>query len=310
MAEPEIFSVGVSTIANIGVAIGTGILAYFTYKSVKASETQVEISKKMVDGPLILENIQTIINPLQSELKNEIEAIESKELAWIIPNEDGNLYSRPLIFPISKLKFFYENFLDLFYTPGLRRDSRLQVLIDAIGSGIQERIVIFKKIDEVLYRFADDLDQSHFDKRVDDLLDSTDFKIIIQLPESTGLPEDLGRVSRSVLESNTITKTKAGNIIKSLIISTLFKPLEKNDLRLVWTGDFGLTTKLYGKISQHLINDPVPHSAEIKRSIESDLASLESLDKRILVSITMLKVIYQEIYSFKGSNLNTPQGIK
>jgi hypothetical protein len=53
MAEPELFGIGISTIANLGVAFGTGLLAYYSYKSVKASEEQIKLTKNTIEKPSV-----------------------------------------------------------------------------------------------------------------------------------------------------------------------------------------------------------------------------------------------------------------
>jgi archaellum component FlaC len=298
----SIYGISASILFSI-VSLGIALFAvYFTYKQAKISNSQFELELKKVEKPSIIEKIQTKINPLQDELVKEINASDNKELAWIVTND---LYYFPLIFPIPAKKKFHKNFPNNFHTPDLRRDSRLRDLINEIGINIQKRYEIYTKIDDTLRRFTDYIDQSHFDQRISDLLDNTGFKIADPVESFKAM----GKISVSVVELNTITKEKAGDILKSLIISTLFKPLEREDPCLIWIGEGGFSTKLYNKISQHLINDPIPQSAEIKQSIENDLVSLKNLDDKILKDIGKLKEIYQEIYRLKESDLNPPQGM-
>ena len=57
MSELLLLGIEISTWANIGVALGTILLAIFTYKSVKASAKQTELSIKMIEKPRILEQM-------------------------------------------------------------------------------------------------------------------------------------------------------------------------------------------------------------------------------------------------------------
>jgi len=287
------------SLASLAIAL---LAVYYTSKSTKISHNQYELAQKMVEKPRILEIIQTIINPIQHDLEREIKAIDNKELAWIVTND---LYYFPLIFPIPNKKNFHENFPNNFHIPDICRDSRLKELIKEIGINAQKRYAIYQKIDDTLHRFTDDIDQSHFDQRISDLLEDMGFRTSDPF-ESFILT---GNLSIDIFEINHITKYNAGIIIKSLIISTLFKSLDKDDPRLIWIGEGDFPTKLYSKISQHLINDPILHSDEIKQSIEGDLSSLRILDNKTLTDIRKLKEIYQEIYSLKESDLNPPQGV-
>lgn len=296
----SIYGVPVSILIAL-VSTGIALLAvYYTSKSAKISHNQFELAQKMVEKPRILELIQTIINPIKLDLESEIKAIDNKELTWIVTTD---IYYRPLIFPISNLRKFYKDFLHSFHAADLQRDSRLQDIIKGFGINIQKRYDIYQKINDTLQQFTDNINQSHFDQRIADLLEGTDHKISPPL-ESLKV---MGNLSVSVRELNTITKEEVSNIIKSLIELTLLKSLEKNDPRLKWLGEENLTIKLCDNISQHLINDPVPHYDEIKQSIERDLVSLRDLDNNILTDIGKLKQIYQEIYMFKESELNPPQ---
>ncbi|MDP2797392.1 MAG: hypothetical protein Q8N94_07785 [Methanoregula sp.] len=293
------------TISIVSAVIAL-IAVYFTYNQAKISNNQFELELKKIEKPIIIEKIQTKINPLQNELKTEIKAINDKELAWIVTND---LYYLPLIFPIPDNKNFHKSFPDNFHIPDIQRDSRLQELIKEIGMNVQKRYDIYAKTEDTLHRFTDEIDQSHFDKRVVDLLINTGYEIEIQEQKST---KPLGRFEtpEDYVENKKITKEKTGIIIKSLIISTLFKSLKKDDPRLIWIGEGEIPTKLFSKISQHLLNDPIPQCTEIKQSIEDDLASLSDLDNKILKDIENLKEIYQAIYAIKECDLNPSQGIR
>ena len=75
MAEPELFGIGISTIANMGVAIGTGLLAYYTYRAVKTSEDQVKLTRNAIEKPRILEKIHNVLNWIGNEMEQELRAI-------------------------------------------------------------------------------------------------------------------------------------------------------------------------------------------------------------------------------------------
>ena len=68
MDEPFLLGLSISIWANIGVSIGNLVLAYFTYTAVKASREQIELSRKSIEKPRVVENIQNTLNTLQQEL--------------------------------------------------------------------------------------------------------------------------------------------------------------------------------------------------------------------------------------------------
>jgi hypothetical protein len=302
----SIFGISASILISIVSAVIALIAVYFTYTQAKISNDQFDLELKKIEKPIIIEKIQTKINPLQKDLEKEITAIDNKDLAWIVTND---LYYVPLIFPIPDKKEFHKSFPNNFHTPDLQRDSRLQELIKKIGMNVQKRYEIYTKIEDTLHRFTDEIDRSHFDKRVADLLIDTGYEIAIQAQKSTE-PLDRFNTPEGYVETKKITKEKTGIIIKSLIIPTLFNPLKTDDPRVTWIGEGELPTKLFSKIFQHLKNDPIPQCTEIKRSIETDLASLRDLDNKILNDIEKLKEIYQAIYAIKECDLNPSQGAK
>lgn len=103
----SIFGISASILLSI-ISLGIALFAvYFTYTQVKISHNQFKLELKKVEKSIIIEKIQTKINPLQSELEREIKAIDDKELTWIVITD---IYYRPLIFPISKLKNFMKSF--------------------------------------------------------------------------------------------------------------------------------------------------------------------------------------------------------
>ncbi|WP_321507078.1 hypothetical protein [uncultured Methanoregula sp.] len=304
-----IFGIPASLLISLASALIAILAIYYANKSTKISHDQYILAQKLIERPRVLENIQTLINPLILELENEISSIDNKDLAWIDPNEVGNLYARPLIFPISQSKIFFRRFQDIFYTPDLLRDPRLSILVDSAIEGIQERCSLYQELENSLNQFTNEIEGSHFDNRIADLLIDTDYRITALQPEPVRMSENLGSISIGVLERNTITRSRVNSLIKSLIISTLFKPLEENDLRLIWVGETDLSTRLYGKILSHTISDPIPTSDETRQFVENTLASLRGLNVTTLITLESLKRVYREIYSYKESELNPPQGM-
>ena len=86
MDEFLILGISLSTIANLLVALGTILLAYYTYKSVRASEEQVKLARNTIEKPRILEKIHNVLNGIGNEMELELRAIKESDLIWLIPN--------------------------------------------------------------------------------------------------------------------------------------------------------------------------------------------------------------------------------
>lgn len=85
--QVSISSPDLSTIANIFVAIGTMFLAIVTWKSVRASEKQVEIlndtfllSEKAFSRQQILDQIKNLLNPISLEITKELSIIKKMDI--------------------------------------------------------------------------------------------------------------------------------------------------------------------------------------------------------------------------------------
>ena len=79
-----------------------------------------------------------------------------------------------------------------------------------------------------------------------------------------------------VIDKNRFTEDVVDNILKSMIISTIFKPLQKGEIRFGCLPIQTLVQELYDKIPEFLVKDPIPQSDEIKASILGLLSSLKT----------------------------------
>jgi hypothetical protein len=301
----SIYGISASIIISI-VSAGIALFAvYFTFKQAKISHNQFELELKKIEKPRVVENIQTSLNTLQQELDIELNAINKDNLVWVFPNERNNYYMSPLIFPLSQLKFFYDNFLSIFQGPDIQRHPEISTLIKSIAVNLKKRHEIYQNIDLNVQQLINEIEQSHFNERIGNLFSKiSHFSILPQLQEcgkSDILLHDLNT-------NSDYTKDLVDMFVKSMMISTLFKPLTKDDSRISCLGFSVITSEIYDKIPEFLKNDPIPHSEEIKNSIENLLDSLKTLDENILEDIGRIKKIYREIYTLKESEINQPQG--
>ena len=290
------------SLASIAIAL---FAVYFTYKQAKISHNQFELELKKVEKPRVVENIQNTLNSIENELTQELRTINGKDLFWVIPNEYNNFYMGSLVFPLSRLKFFYDNFLSIFQGPDIKRNVEIATRIHSISLNLKKRFEIYQKIDQKLRMLITEIEESHYTQRREDLLAKTDrFKIISESSENGGplffFQDHIGNYR--------LSEDNVDNILKSMLVSTIFKPLKKDELRL-GLGFSTFTGEIYDKIPDILAKDPIPKSEKIKKSIEELLHSLKTLDENILGDIKYVKEIYREIYTLKESELNPPQGL-
>lgn len=304
MDEIGFFGVSITTIASLGVAIGTGLLAYFTYKSVKASQEQLEISRISIEKPRVVENIQNTLNAIQSELASELTAIDNNDLVWDVPNEIQKIYGIPLVFPLSALKDFYSNFSSIFQGPDIQKNSYILFLIHTIDFNLKKRHEFYQAINEILQDLVKEIEKSHYNKRRDDLLANiTRFQILQEMNEKG----ETKLFFNDIIGNSKISEENVDNILKSMIISTLFKPLEKNEFRLNCLGFGEFSGLFYNKIPEFLNKDPIPDSEKAIGLIKEYLFFLKTRDANILGDIKQLKNIYRSIYRLKESELNSPE---
>lgn len=302
----SIYGISASILISI-LSAGTALFAvYFTFKQVKISNNQFELELKKIEKPRVVENIQNTINSIEQELNLELKAINNNDVFWVVPNERNNYYMGPLVFPLSQLKFFSDNLMSIFQESDLKRSQEISIMIPRISINLKKRHEIYENIDQKMQTLLKEIEESHYQKRREILFAKLNRH---RMTFDVGEDGDLEPMFHNIIDMNTLTEDVVDPILKSMMISTLFKPLEKEDFRLGGLGYSNLTGELYDKIPEFLNSDPVPSSDEIIKSIKSLLNSLKILDENMLRDIKRIKEIYQEIYALKESELNPPQGL-
>ena len=307
MAEPEFFGIGISTIANLGVAIGTGLLAYFTYKSVKTSEEQVKLTRNTIEKPRILEKIHHALNTIQNEMGGELRAIGETDLVWLIGSERNNLYTAPLVFPISPKKEFNVGFRQLFTGPEYIPTEQFSQIIGRVGENLNKRYDTYRLIDQELSRLERNIRQNGLDQRINELLSKLE---IFKLEPNAGDSYTIFQITElEDIKYSTISKKQLYDIIVSMVISTLFKPLKKDELRLGCLGYVFLTGELFPHIENSILDLPVPDADSVKKRVLLHLASLKGIDDSILADINAMKEIYREKYILTEAELDPYKGM-
>lgn len=294
MVDIEIIAI----VVNLAVAFGTILLAYFTYRSVKASEQQVEMARKSIEKPRILENITDIIEKVQSDVIGDINCIQKNELVWFVSNERNFYYTCSLVFPISKLKRFYTDFHEIVSGPGWDANTQLTNLSISTGTYLSQRYDIYSQINERLISLVKEV-RAYLEKNRSVFLESLDS---IQIEEEPG--QRIFSVRKKSGEKiATISGEELNIILESLIVSSLFKPLREKDPRLGFLGFQFLTDDLSLKVSMILKDKPIPQADSIVHSVTEHLQSLLIMDEIIDADIEKIRQILRDEYTLTEQEL-------
>jgi hypothetical protein len=305
MPEPELFEIGISIWASLCVAFGTILLAIFTYKSVKVSEKQMELSRRMVEKPRILEKIHSILNNIYFELEIEIAEIERKNIRWSRNSDLNNLYLSPLMFPLSGKKPFYSDIQYLFIGPEKGNKEIYSKLIHSIDKNLRKRHHLYMSTNGELSYLERKILNNNFHERITNLF--------MELPEYSINQNDLNAdISVAYSDGNgtiNILKSDLYNIILGMMISLIFNPARPDHEISGYLGYHKLIQDLYPHIIKTLEDQTIQEADRNISYIFGDLNELESIDKIILSDIESLKKFYREDYLLTENELNPFFGI-
>lgn len=301
--EFSIFGISLSTIANLLVALGTILLAIYTCKSVKTSERQLKILQRDQEKPQARDLIRGILYDVNIELTHEIKAITNSDIIWIKSDSSPNSPIYPLIFTGPSQKDFYDNFRQNFFEKTVLADKRIPILIESIEQKIRERHEIFTTLSEDMILLEDEIERVYVNTSLDDLL--LKFTSISFTSKTT----DLGKTYQINNSNNVsiaiITHEDLKNVIKSLLISALFKPFQIGDFRITLLKCDSLTRELSPSIADLIIQQNQNQQiAKIKKNFDNDLARLQKADENIIKNIQEIKDIYQNMYGFGKSDMD------
>ncbi|ADN36399.1 hypothetical protein Mpet_1646 [Methanolacinia petrolearia DSM 11571] len=298
--------IGISTWANIGVALATVILAlctavmaFFTYKSVKASTKQTELSIKMIEKPRILEQINNL-NILEDELNREIIKIEKQDLNWSKKSEKSNSDFSPLMFPISERKPFSLDIHNIFVEPDKKDNRNYSHFIDNINNNLKERRRLYLSIDGELYCIEKKILSNNFHKMIDN--------IFSELPQySFNINNDFENKDSFLGDNHggyVLSNPELCDVILGMIIVLTIDPFRTAQEISVYEGYSKLIEELYPNIINILKNQAIPDVDRRINEISGDLNELDAIDKIILKDIKELKDLYAKKYILTNGELN------
>jgi hypothetical protein len=306
MAEPVLWGIGISTWASIGVTIGTIILAIFTYLSVKVSEKQMELTRKMIEKPRILEKIHSHLNIIEDELQGEIDEIERNNIKWTRNSDRNNLFLSPIIFPLSQKKPFYKGIQYLFIGPEKGNSEIYSNVIQPININLRARYRLYQSTNAELIKLEKIILNDNFHERITNLF--------MKLPEYSLIQdfldaEDIFVTYFDGTNTNKITKPDLYNIIVGMMISLIFDPMKPDNEISGFLGYHKVIQDLHSHIIRTLKDQPIQEIDRIINCILGDLNEIKLIDEDILSEIKSLKEFYRKEYILTEDELNPFSGI-
>jgi hypothetical protein len=306
----SMYGISASLIISL-VSLAIAIYAvYLTYTQSKITHDQFQLELRKIEKPRILEKIQNALNNIQNEMENELGAIRGMQMVRFIGNEQNNLCLAPLVFPICAKRQFYIGFQKLFQGPENIPTERFSETIRSIDENLKERHDKYKLIDLDLQRLDSIIRRSEIDQRITAIVSKQ--STLYLKPE--GDSHDSYEIYRCdeirAIRENAITKNKFEDIVTSMIISTIFKPMKKDELRLGCLGYGFLVDELFPHIEKSIYEKPIPESDEIKKRVLKNLSSLKAIDESILKDIISMKDAYRDRYILTDAELDPYQGME
>jgi len=298
----SIYGISASLLISL-ISIAIALFAvYFTYKQAKISHNQFELELKKVENPRILEILHNPLNTILHEMDIELRAIGEADLLWFVGNERNNFYVAPLVFPISPKKEFSVGFRQMFTGPEYIPTEKFSQIIWRVDDNLKRRYDDYRSIDKVLSNLEGNIRQDGIDQRVNALLSKLE---TLKLEQNSDYYDIVFRIDPlEDVKQETISKKQLDDIIVSMVISTLFKPLKIDEIRLGCLGYGYLTAELFPHIENSILELPVPDAAAYKKRVLTHLASLKGIDESIRMDIDAMKEIYREKYILTEAELD------
>lgn len=291
------------SLASIAIAV---IAVYYTCKQAKISHNQFELELKKVEKPRILEIIHNPLNTILHEMENELREIGETDLLWFIGSERNDLYSASLVFPISSKKGFHVGFHQLFIGPENIPSKKFSQIIGRVDEKLNKRYDIYRLIDQELSHIEEIIRREGLDQRINSLaLKAENFSLKQNADKTYTI---FNSDERGLTKRGTIPKKELDNIIVSMTISTLFKPLKIDEIRLGCLGYGSLTAELFPYIENSILVIPVPDADSVKKRVISHLADLKGIDENILADIDAMRKIYQKKYILTDAEMDPYKG--
>jgi len=281
-------------------------LAYYTYKSVRASEEQVKLARNTIEKPRILEKIHETLNGIKGEMLQDLRNIQRVEIIWCEGIQQENIRGMPLTFPFPQKNDYHLGIRRIFSGPEFIPTDQFSQSIDRIDENLKKRNDTYLAINQELSHLENNIKTDEFDKRIEHLLSKA---TTLSLKQRNDAPPESYTIYRNNSQEGTITKIQFHSIITSMLIETVLKPLDQNDYRVACLGYGSLTRDLLPLLDESIRNQPIRDADAIKGRILELLEILKKLDELIIADIESMKGVYREKYTLTEKELDPYRGM-
>lgn len=277
---------------------------YYTYRQSKTTASQHQLELKKVEKPRILEKINEL-NEIRNELEQEQWVIDQADILWFNRNPQRDNSSVPLIFPISPKKDFHIPFHQTFTGPECLNTLDFPQILERIDKNLGKRSKLYQSMGNELSLLASSIKQNGLSHRLEYLLSKlTKYRMV-----SDGYAmEPAYTIYEADQQLCSLTYSNLSEIVTSLLISTIIKPLEKDESRQGTLGYIDLTNEFIPYLSDSLKDQPVPNSGSIKDNILRQLEILKDVDRQIVIDIDSIKNEYEIRYTLTKDELDPNRG--
>lgn len=307
MADWLIFGIDgdlIVIIADVGVALGTLALAYVTYLSVKSSKEsldslkdQVEIARlefenKQIDleKPVILDQLQKVLNPLSIKVDGEIAQLNEKLLLW----KSQTSKNSDQFFPLKQSADFYSE-ADVTSRIGLIIHE-ISISYPIIQELAQKRYNIHISISDLFKKTYQEIKTPDFENKIGELISKKNQSH--EVYSDRGGPFNDYVVSLYEYDEDFISRPLdiPVNVFESTIINMRIaqllgqRVLSRNDPEQMIMSEY----PRYEKDMEVLLkNDSFENYSKIFHALIEDLKETDILLKN---EITKIRMVYREKY--------------
>jgi len=294
----------ISTFVNIFVAVGTILMACFTYIAVKTSQKQFLIFQREKERPQAFDQIQTVFNVIQQDLQRELDVIDRSAIVFSLNDGANSGNENPLVFPISARKNFFRNFRKSFCGESVLSDKRILQLIDSTDTCLHKRFDTYKVLSGKMSLLEKEIGTQFIQPNYPDLISNIPGWTVQVQSDATG---PIYQTYRENHKMDPIYEVMMKKSISNLIIRKLFKSIETPSGYVMSLISDLILEDFNSNIQTLLEQNRYEKLYDLKREIHQDIATLKITDELILNQIQEIKTIYRHMFLLTATELEPPK---
>lgn len=304
MDEISFLGITISTFVNFFVAVGTILMAYFTYIAVRTSQKQFLIFQREKERPQAFDQVQTVFNVIQQDLQRELDVIDRSAIVFSLNDSPNSGNENPLVFPISARKNFFRNFRKSFCGESVLSDKRILHLINSTDICLHKRFDTYQTLSGKMSLLETEIETQFIQPNYPNLISKIPGWTVQVQSSVTGPTYQTYRENRKMDLFYEVMMKKS---ISNLILRKLFESIESpsgyvmsliSDLILE---DFNNNIRILFEQNRY------EKFYEIKKEIDQDLTTLKATDELILNQVQEIKAIYRDMFLLTSTELEPPK---